>query len=90
VAVKLWFPAPSDDVVNVAVSPLLSVLVPNATFPSENVTLPVAVPAPGATGATVAVSVTDWPKFEGLGATFNAVVVEAWNTVSVPLLEVTV
>jgi hypothetical protein len=64
-------------VVSVAVSALLNVPVPKVVLPSKNVTLPVAVPAPGETGATVAVSVTDWPKFEGLDVTLNAVVVEA-------------
>jgi len=52
-------------------------LVPKVMLPSKNVTLPVGVPAPGATGATIADSVTDCPKFEGLGAALNAVVVEA-------------
>ena len=31
----------------------------------ENWTVPVRVPAPGETGLTVAVKVTDWPKTEG-------------------------
>ena len=75
--------------VSVALSVLLRVLVPKVVLPSKNVTLPVAVPAPGATGATVAASVTDCPKFEGLGATLNAVVVEAWITVNLPLIKVT-
>jgi len=75
--VKLWLPAASDDVVSVAVSVLLRVLVPKVVLPSKNVTLPVAVPAPGTTGATVAASVTDCPKLEGSGDALNAVVVEA-------------
>ena len=41
-------------------------------------TLPVGVPAPGATGATAAVTVTGWPKTEGLADEDSAVVVEAW------------
>jgi len=45
--------------------PPLSVPVPIGLPPSRKVTVPVGVPAPGATGETVAVNVTDWPKIEG-------------------------
>ncbi|MDT0459518.1 hypothetical protein RM550_28025, partial [Streptomyces sp. DSM 41527] len=50
-------------------------------------TVPVGVPAPGATAATVAVKVTDWPTTDGSGADVTVVVVDAWLTVwvSVPL-----
>ena len=51
-------PTARADVVNVAMPPL-SVPVPIGLPPSRNVTVPVAVPAPGATGDTVAVNVTD-------------------------------
>ena len=34
-------------------------------MPSLNVTVPVGVPAPGATGLTVAVITSDWPNTEG-------------------------
>src|SRR5579871_2253353 len=88
-AVKEWFPAASEAVVNVAVSALPSALVAKVTLPSRNVTVPVGVPAPGATGVTVAVSVTDWPNVEGLGTTLNPVVVEAGITVNAPLIKVT-
>ena len=50
---------------NVAL-PLLSVPVPNTVAPFLNVTVPVGVPLPGATAATVAVNVTDWPNTDGL------------------------
>ena len=51
------------------------------------VTVPVGVPAPGETGATVAVKVTDCPKTDGSGDEVTVVVVDAWLTVwvSVPL-----
>ena len=64
---------------NVAVSGFnaLSVPVPMVVPLSLNVTVPVGVPAPGATGATVAVKVTDWPDLEGLVDEITLVVVEA-------------
>ena len=34
--------------------------------PSKNRTYPLAIPAPGAVAATVAVKVMDWPKTEAL------------------------
>ena len=39
------------------------------------VTVPVGVPVAGATGLTVAVNVTDWPKSDGLTEDVGAVVV---------------
>src|SRR5207302_6955229 len=50
-------------------------------LPSKKSALPVGVPAPGATGLTVAVKVTAWPNTDGLGAEVSAVVVPAWPTV---------
>ena len=47
---------------------------------SKNWTVPVAVPAPGETAATVAVNVTDCPKTEGFTEDVNAVVVLALVT----------
>jgi hypothetical protein len=50
--------------------------------PSLNETVPVGAPAPGATGASVAVSVTGWPYVDGLtGEAASVVVVVAWLTV---------
>ncbi|GAO05931.1 hypothetical protein TPA0598_01_03010 [Streptomyces lydicamycinicus] len=43
--------------------------------------MPVGVPAPGATGETVAVNVTVSPTTDGSGAVETAVVVDAWPTV---------
>jgi hypothetical protein len=60
-------------VVKVATPPL-RVPVPIELAPSRKVTVPVGVPAPGATGETVAVNLTDCPKTEGF--TDEATVVE--------------
>lgn len=43
--------------------------------PSLNVTVPAGVPRPGELATTVAVSVTDWPKTEGLAEEVTVVVV---------------
>ncbi|OEV31440.1 hypothetical protein AN219_05065 [Streptomyces nanshensis] len=51
--------------------------------PKSNVTVPVGVPAPGATGATVAVNVTGSPTTDGSGTSVRAVVVSATSTVCV-------
>lgn len=57
-------PTEKEEVVNVA-WPLASDSVPSTVGPSLNVTVPVGVPLPE-DGLTVAVSVTDWPKTDGL------------------------
>ena len=49
--------------------------VPKADAPSLNVTVPVGVPVAGATTATLAVNVTDWPKLAGLVSLPSAVAV---------------
>ena len=56
--------------------PEVSVTEPSESEPSKNSTDPLAVPAPGAVAATVAVKVTDCPKTEGV-VEANAVVVLA-------------
>ena len=58
-------PAERVEVVRVA-TPALKLPVPIWVVPSKNDTDPVALPAPGAVAATVAVKVTDWPKTEAL------------------------
>ena len=61
-AVMVWLPLVSDEVVNVAWScPLIwvSVWVPSVLVPSRKVTVPVGVPAKSV--KTTAVNVTDWP-----------------------------
>ena len=54
--------------------------VPSVVALSLKVTVPVGVPLPGATAATVAVNVTDCPKAEGFALDATAVVVVAWLT----------
>src|SRR6266566_5036958 len=54
-----------------------SVAVPIVTAPSLNATVPVGTPVAGATGRTVAVSVTACPPADGLGVVVSVVVVEA-------------
>src|SRR2546425_13845 len=56
----VWLPAAKVVVLNVA-CPALRLLVASAVVPSLKVTVPVGLPVPGATGATVAVNVIDWP-----------------------------
>ena len=55
--------------------------VPRTVDPSEKVTAPVGVPAPGEVTDTVAVSVTVCPQTEGFGIEARAVVVDALFTV---------
>jgi len=67
-------PAAKAEVVNVAMPPL-SVPVPMGLPPSKNVTVPVGVPDPGATGETVAVNVTGCPAVDGFSDEVTVVVV---------------
>src|ERR1700752_419363 len=76
----VWLPTASAEVVNVAIPPL-SVPVPMGLPPSRNVTVPVGVPLPGATGETVAVKVTDWPNTDGFVDEVTVVLVSAFTTV---------
>src|SRR5438445_694456 len=57
--------AASEVVVKVA-WPELRLPVPRVVAPSLKVTVPVGVPAPGATALTVAVNVTGWPNTVGV------------------------
>ena len=61
----LFAPTVRDEIDKVAI-PEAKVPVPMMVEPFLNVTVPVAVPAPGVTAATVAVKVTDSPKTEGV------------------------
>ena len=65
-------------------------LVARAVAPSLKTTLPVGVPAPGATALTVAVKVTDWPNTDGLAEEARATALLAWLTVWVTTAEVLV
>jgi len=71
-------PAVSAVVVNVACALPLRAPVPSVVAPSMNVTVPLGVPEP--LGVTVAVSITDWPKTDGLTEDTTEVVVEALFT----------
>jgi len=77
-AVMLFEATASDAMDKVAV-PDVRVPVPIMLEPFLNVTVPPAVPAPGAVVATVAVNVTDCPKTEGV-VEANVVVVLALFT----------
>ena len=79
-AVMLCDPSASAEVENVATPPE-SEPVPIVVEPSLNVTVPVAVPAPGALTATVAVNVTDSPTTDGFCDDASDVLVEAVFTV---------
>ena len=77
-------------VVQVACPPLLrawALQVPMVEPPSLKFTVPVGVPAPGATAAIVTVRVTDCPNTDGFTDELTDVVVEAEFTVWVKLLE---
>ncbi len=58
----------------VATPELFSVPVPSVVLPLMKVTVPVGVAEPDVADATVAVSVTDWPKTLGLGVEVSVVV----------------
>jgi hypothetical protein len=64
-----WVPTLSADVLKVATPLALSVPVPSGVAPSRNVTGPVGVPVPDA------VTVTAWPKVDGLTLEASVVVV---------------
>src|SRR5512142_1838291 len=83
-----WPPAAAKLVVNVAAPPVPTATVPRTVAPSLNVTVPIGVPAPGATAATVAVKVTAWPVTAGLTDDRRATVVAAGLTVTAVAAEV--
>lgn len=72
-------PMAKAEVVKVTTPPL-SGPDPIAMPPSRNVTVPVGVPVPGATGAAVAVKVTDCPEMEGFTEEVTVVAVPALLT----------
>src|SRR5262245_5446181 len=77
-----WPPAAAKLVVSLAVLPAPTPTVPRTTSPSRNVTVPVGVPAPGATADTVAVKITAWPVAAGLTDDPRTIVVDAGLTVT--------
>jgi len=72
--------ATASDAMDKVATPDARVPVPMMVEPFLKVTVPVAVPAPGAVGATFAVKVTDCPKTEGFAEDVNVVVVLALLT----------
>jgi hypothetical protein len=66
---------------------LFRVTVASVALPFLNVTVPVAVPDPGALAVTVAVKVTTWPLDDGLGDDVRVVVVPSLLTVWVMAAE---
>src|SRR5213080_3148985 len=81
VAVTAWVP-PARVAIELAVAnPSPRGTVWRSAPSTKNDTVPVGPPAPGATGATVAVKVTGWPKVEGLGEDPTVVVVSALPTI---------
>jgi hypothetical protein len=74
--VIVWLPEASPDVESDAL-PLASDALPIWTAPSKNRTVPVGVPAPGATAETLAVNVTVWRRLVGLRDEVSEVVVLA-------------
>ena len=82
VAVTAWVP-PARVAIELAVAnPSPRGTVWRSAPSTKNDTVPVGPPAPGATGATVAVKVTGWPKVEGLGEDPTVVVVSALPTIT--------
>jgi hypothetical protein len=69
-AVSVRVPTARLEVVSTALPPLVTAAVPRLTVPSWNVMLPVAL-----AGNTMAVRVTGWPAFAGLGKAAMPVVV---------------
>src|ERR1041385_6408944 len=81
-AVTVWVPTESELVAAlVALLPTRLTGVPKSEPSILNWTVPVRVPAPGATGLTVAVKVIAWPETEGFDEPATVVVVLAWLTI---------
>ena len=78
-----WTPRESEELVALVAVPLVERVtgLPKLEPSMTNWTVPVRVPAPGETGLTVAVKVTDWPKTMGLVDEVTVVVVLAGLTV---------
>ena len=90
-AVIVWLPTASDEIVNVACPEDMATLAARVAVPSLKVTVPVAVPDPGATALTVAVKVTTCPNTDALGDELTAVLLASLFTTcgaaeSLPLL----
>src|SRR5262245_51952812 len=81
----LWLPGVSDELVHLATP--ADRLAVDSVVPvvwSKKLTVPVGVPLLGVAAATVAVSVTDWPKNAGFAEDVNVVLVR--GVIVVPLV----
>ena len=87
-ALIVWPPKLNVAVASVACPDALTVTLVGEPPSSVNATVPVRVPAPGATGLTVAVKLTDWPNTDGLAEDASVVVVSASLTVWMRFVEV--
>lgn len=70
----LWDPTVRTEVTYTAGPLEGSATLSDVVVPSKNVTVPVGVPLPGGVTVTVAVKVTESPKFDGLRVEVTAVV----------------
>jgi hypothetical protein len=85
----VWLSTLSVDVAPLVALPLFSITAEPKFVPSIlNWTVPVGLPAPGATGATVAVNLTDCPDADGFCDDVTVVVVLAWFTTCDSAVEV--
>src|SRR5205807_2643912 len=81
----LWLPTASEAMLSVAWPEASSAALPRLVAPSKKVTVPVGVPAAGATAVTAAVTVMLCPDTDGLAEEAKLVDDEAWFTVCVRL-----
>ena len=72
-----WVPTLRFGKLIAATPEALRVAVPREVVPSENCTVPVGIPPPGATGTTTTVNATGAPNVEGLREEEMVVVVDA-------------
>src|SRR5437879_2083160 len=79
-ALIVWLPAVANALVRMACPEALTVTLVGVPPSMVNATVPVRVPAPGATGLTVAVKPTGWPATDGLAEDASVVVVSALLT----------
>ena len=88
VAAIVWLPAVANEFVKIACPEALTATLVDVEPSIVKVTVPVRVPAPGATGLTVAVKATGWPATEGFGEDASVVVELALATLCVRTAEV--
>ena len=81
----MWLPTDSEAILSVAWPEASSAALPKLVAPSKKVTVPLGVPAAGATATTVAVRVMACPDSDGLTDVMNAVAVDPAFTVRLVL-----